>query len=80
MLDLKKLEEELDNALENETEESLKKWLYNRRKINNLLSFLYSSHAYIAYDEDEATYNEVHVINTPLEDTITSLKDYKLAA
>jgi len=80
MLDLKKLKEELDNALENETEESLKKWLYNRRKINNLLSFLYSSHAYIAYDEDEATYNEVHVINTPLEDTITSLKDYKLAA
>lgn len=32
MLNLKKLEEKLDNSLKGETEESLKKWLEEMRK------------------------------------------------
>lgn len=39
MLDLKKLEEKLDNALNNETEESLKDWLFQKRNKSYLKLF-----------------------------------------
>jgi hypothetical protein len=40
MLDLKKLEEKLDKALANETEESLSRWLFEKRGKSSYLSQL----------------------------------------
>ncbi len=39
MLDLKKLEQKIDEALEKETSETLKTWLFEQRE-NNLKNFL----------------------------------------
>ena len=39
MLNLKSLEEKLDKALEAETPESLKKWLFEKRKKSFLMQF-----------------------------------------